>query len=1153
MNTRNTLRKTAFTWLLLIMAPLAALGAPANDNFANRIVLTGSTSITTSGSNVGATKETGEPNPANNAGGASVWWSWTAPTTANYTIKTVGSNFDTILGVYTGTAVDGLTTIAQDDDSGGNSTSLLVVSAAAGVTYQIAVDGYSGNTGSIVLGIDYPQLPPANDNFANAMPLASGATSVNGTNVGATKESGEPNHANYTGGRSVWYSWTAPSSGQVKVQTSNTAVYTLVGIYTGATVNALTNLGSSSFGNIASFQAAGGTTYLIAVDDYYAAGGTFTLTISAPIPPPSNDNFANAMPLPTGGTSVNGTNAGATKESGEPNHAGYAGGNSVWYSWTAPSTGEVHVQTSNTILNTLVGVYTGATVNALTSLGSAAFGNTASFHAAGGTTYMIAVDDYFASGGTFTLTISDPIPPPANDNFASRTVLGAAPQFVMGSTDGATKETGEPDHNGTIGARSVWYSWSAPATATYNVSVSPGAGFGYALLGIYTGLSVDSLAAAGSGAGGNPCSFALSATAGTTYQIAVDGGYGTSGSFTLSVSQPPANDLFASATNLGTAASGSNSSWIDLSAGYETGEPNAPPFPWLTPIRSTWWKWTAPSSGWVSFDTLGSGLDTIMEVFTGGSVDALTLIAKNVDADALGENSLAFNATSGATYYIRVRDDESHQIGNVNLHFTMLGTPVTAADHVRQGRAYLQLQTDAGMSSADAEFAAAIAVDANHAEAHFLKAITGFAMLEQGVAFQNALSGLGILDSNIYQLGYTFPKDGAGNLVATPGTNTSAGIDYLTGTVLPGLATIRSHLSLSSAPTFVTSFSDSESLGGAYMEIDAGDVGAIKAATYALEAVIRLLQTFDAGVSMTDVISDYNAGQLNAEKAIDAFAGLLKATGSNQRTGFKTAIQSAVSAYATASDFVRNSRVGDSSNHLCPLEAGDFAAEQKAFATAQSASQALDGPTKIGSETTDLSKFVTSNKSLREQLPILVGNKGVAGTTPDPTFDGVVPNSSQTRVNDFLRKKGLLYEVGNFGNWASAFLRNLSPADQAKSANPDKDMLSNFAEYAFNVNPNVPTSPGAYQISQLTTNIADGKKYLQITFLRRIVRQDISYVVAVSDDLTTWDRTQAQVQQVGAPQPSADGQAEAVTYRLMALPEVTSRKFMRIEVTDLSP
>ncbi len=124
---------------------------PINDNFANRITLAGTTAGTT-GTNVGATGETGEPvhagvsNPLN-----SVWWEWTAPLTDFATINTYTSNFDTTLGVYTGNSVSGLTLIGSNDDNPFNRQSTVTFPTVAGTTYKIAVDGFGTNTGNINL------------------------------------------------------------------------------------------------------------------------------------------------------------------------------------------------------------------------------------------------------------------------------------------------------------------------------------------------------------------------------------------------------------------------------------------------------------------------------------------------------------------------------------------------------------------------------------------------------------------------------------------------------------------------------------------------------------------------------------------------------------------------------------------------------------------------------------------------------------------------------------------------------------------------------------------------------------------------------------------------------------------------------------------
>ena len=147
----------------LLLGPGGSLGqaAPANDMFANPTVITG-TNVLVTGSTVGATKETGEPSHAGNGGGASAWWSWTAPRSDTATISTSGSSFDTLLGVYTGTSVSALTTIASNDDENYNAgiyTSKVVFSAVANQTYQIAVDGYGGASGSVNLHVQLGPVP----------------------------------------------------------------------------------------------------------------------------------------------------------------------------------------------------------------------------------------------------------------------------------------------------------------------------------------------------------------------------------------------------------------------------------------------------------------------------------------------------------------------------------------------------------------------------------------------------------------------------------------------------------------------------------------------------------------------------------------------------------------------------------------------------------------------------------------------------------------------------------------------------------------------------------------------------------------------------------------------------------------------------------
>jgi hypothetical protein len=107
------------------------------------------------GTNVGATKETGEPTHAGKGGANnSVWISWWAPANGIATFSTAGSDFDTVMGVYRGTAVNALTKVAADDDSAGFHCSKVSFNAVAGTYYQIAVAGDGAAAGNIILSWD---------------------------------------------------------------------------------------------------------------------------------------------------------------------------------------------------------------------------------------------------------------------------------------------------------------------------------------------------------------------------------------------------------------------------------------------------------------------------------------------------------------------------------------------------------------------------------------------------------------------------------------------------------------------------------------------------------------------------------------------------------------------------------------------------------------------------------------------------------------------------------------------------------------------------------------------------------------------------------------------------------------------------------------
>ena len=436
----------ALMWLHL--SGTASAAAPANDDFAHSATLSG-LSANATGTNVDATSETGEPAVGR---GHSVWWSWTAPSDGDVTVDTCGSGlFDTVLAVYTGDSVQNLTEVASNDYAydncgvaGAAATSKLSIAAHSGQVYKIVVDSGPGageeETGSIALAL-YRPPPPANDDLANAAVLTENQYEViwvgTYTNAGASKEAGEPNHAGDPGGHSVWFNWTAPRSGVVRFGTcgaNGNTLDSLLAVYTGASVESLTPVASNhdSWCSPVSFRPEAGRTYHLAVD---GAGGAIGIFFMTKAPTPLNDEFENATPLSGQSAEDFAVNTQATSEPGEPNHAGNAAGHSLWWDWTAPTSGSVEVDTCkssgffSSAPDTVLAVYTGDAVGALSpvasndDLGTCGLGSGVAFTASARSTYRIAVDAAAGSDpvGFIGLTLREiapsagppPVPPPA--------------------------------------------------------------------------------------------------------------------------------------------------------------------------------------------------------------------------------------------------------------------------------------------------------------------------------------------------------------------------------------------------------------------------------------------------------------------------------------------------------------------------------------------------------------------------------------------------------------------------------------------------------------------------------------------------------------------------------------------------------------------
>jgi hypothetical protein len=151
----------------------------------------------------------------------------------------------------------------------------------------------TGNANPLIITMNtnktiIPRFRVPGDDFDQHIPLVGiSATYAGLQNTGATKEAGEPNHAGNTGGKSLWWTWTAPVGGSVTLTTVGSTFRNALAVYTGSSVSTLTMVATNLAGvgtntSQVTFSAVSNITYQIAVDGFNGAAGSVTLNLLMP-------------------------------------------------------------------------------------------------------------------------------------------------------------------------------------------------------------------------------------------------------------------------------------------------------------------------------------------------------------------------------------------------------------------------------------------------------------------------------------------------------------------------------------------------------------------------------------------------------------------------------------------------------------------------------------------------------------------------------------------------------------------------------------------------------------------------------------------------------------------------------------------------------
>lgn len=123
---------------------------------------------------------------------------------------------------------------------------------------------------------------PHNDDFARRHVLSGSSGSVDGTNVGATGEPGEPPSPGET--QSVWWQWTAPGDGDFILETLDSDFDTYLRVFTGEPALASLKLRAANddFGgtpqSLVFIPVRAGQIFYISVDGIFSEAGAIVLT-----------------------------------------------------------------------------------------------------------------------------------------------------------------------------------------------------------------------------------------------------------------------------------------------------------------------------------------------------------------------------------------------------------------------------------------------------------------------------------------------------------------------------------------------------------------------------------------------------------------------------------------------------------------------------------------------------------------------------------------------------------------------------------------------------------------------------------------------------------------------------------------------------------
>ncbi len=514
----------------------------SNSSCATATLLTVSTSTCPPGNDdnlAGALSATTPISPCDAPPYYALWYKFV--TTA--TTQIIEATFDTgngVLDVFSGTCGT-LVNLGCANNTTSGSEQLTLTGLTIGQTLYVRVFD-AGNTGTQMNVSVCIRVPAVNDDCANAIniPVVSGITLANPINANSFSASGSGACSTYFADDDLWFKFTATNNTHLIVaipvnpspQMSTPVIECYAGDCSGSSI------GCSSTGEFLLTSLTPGNVYYFKIYSALNLTGRGNFRVGISIPPP-NISCATATPVPVNTTQTCILNTGGSM-------IGTGVKNEIWFSFV-PNTASMTIEVTET-LGLDIALYDGCNGNFIVGeqqVGSLYFKN----YIPGNTYYFKIYTQVFPNLNYqyFQEAVSICIiPAPANDECTSPVLLPTQ-SFCITPTFGSTAGATPSITNGSCHAYEydTWYSFIATST-THKILVDADPGFTYVSGEVFKGNCSGAPISCFNEEIFIPDGIAIldNLEIDTTYfvRVAVHNPSGSTGSFSICVSSPPAND-----------------------------------------------------------------------------------------------------------------------------------------------------------------------------------------------------------------------------------------------------------------------------------------------------------------------------------------------------------------------------------------------------------------------------------------------------------------------------------------------------------------------------------------------------------------------------------------------------------------------------------